>query len=538
VWLREQRKGDVRIVGVFAGLANFIVESDSEVQPDKPDSREQQMKNKNYYPKGSKFNPPFYQTTTMGCRLDLLANNADAATGRNEYTRAIYYGRPLFALMAKANNLDGNISKVLTRMLLLNETVDEWETNRNTSINLLATRVQLGQTTMAVTSDLVAKGYANLSGYLEESMTAQLAYLPDPVCARLAMCMMDEDFVCELPSKGKIVQGKDKKWWTEKLKEILSSGIVSPEKGDFGEVIGALYMLFCADMIRKRINDDNRLQGMTADNRNMAHSHQAYIQFSVSLDEWLYSLETGGKLRDASSSIMDKKAYKVSVGFIQVCRNSLRYYKESWKSLADQSFLKHVYESGTAFFVFQGCPLIDMVIPLHIETATGTKSEFVPMLVSIQGPLSVGPEKAEDICAAMKAKATAGGLKKALCLLIVFGSEGSERAPQTAPHATTEVSEELIRGIVTKSIFVPENDDFGLSGTFHAMTPIAKVHAEMFASHPFIMAHGGNQVDSDELDADKALRKMSLQVLVDKFNSLRKALTGPKSLWERIREQG
>ena len=75
-------------------------------------------------------------------------------------------------------------------------------------------------------------------------------------------------------------------------------------------------------------------------------------------------------------------ACKVSIGFIQVCRNSLHSFRVSSKSLAKQNFLEHVYGSGTAFYSYQGCPLIDLVIPLHAKT--DQKVVFVPMLVSIK----------------------------------------------------------------------------------------------------------------------------------------------------------
>lgn len=108
---------------------------------------------------------------------------------------------------------------------------------------------------------------------------------------------------------------------------------------------------------------------------------QAYIHFSVSLDEWLHILQSGGTLPSApvedGLSDGDRKeatcegannACTVSVGFIQVCRNSLRSYGDSWNSLGDPCFLKHVYESGTTCFVHPGCPLLDLFIPLRITT--------------------------------------------------------------------------------------------------------------------------------------------------------------------------
>jgi hypothetical protein len=165
VWLREERLNGPRVVAVFAGtnsrLNNFFVQSDSQLKRKAAPSRKHERDVGNYDPKGSRPNPPFFQTTTVGSCLALLHDDEDA--GLSEYARSVYYGRPLFAVMASAGEdiLNKNLPIVLSRMLLSSK---NWEDNRNAWINLLSTRVQMGQTTMAVTSDLVAKAYANLSG--------------------------------------------------------------------------------------------------------------------------------------------------------------------------------------------------------------------------------------------------------------------------------------------------------------------------------------------------------------------------------------
>jgi len=79
------------------------------------------------------------------------------------------------------------------------------------------------------------------------------------------------------------------------------------------------------------------------------------------------------------------EAGKVEFGAIQVCRNYLRAYGDSWSSLGSNGFLKHLYKSGVGFYVFEGCKTIDMVFPLR-----RTKSDsvtFLPMFVSVK-PLS------------------------------------------------------------------------------------------------------------------------------------------------------
>jgi hypothetical protein len=218
VWLREKR-GNQKIVAVFAGtnskITNFLLESDIQFEPDAEASRHLQKKLKTYHAKGSsQLYPPFYHTATMGsCRREPV-------TGLTEYDRATYYGRPLFAILANEGTLHQKISTVLSRMLIVPKERIDWYNELMAAINFLGTRVQMEDTSFAVISNLVAMAYANLSGCSEDCTTVKLAYLPDPVCARLAMCMMDEDFTHE-PSpewkkkiKGdeKTVKGKGKTW--------------------------------------------------------------------------------------------------------------------------------------------------------------------------------------------------------------------------------------------------------------------------------------------------------------------------------------
>ena len=146
VWLREKRHNDQRVVAVFAGsnsrLTNFLVESDGKLGRGADPSRVHPRPVGTYYPKGSRFNPPFFQTTTIGSCLASLPED----DGLTEYARSVYYGRPLFAVMASAKDdlLDKNLSMVLSRMLLSSIDGKKWEANRNACINLLSTRVQMG----------------------------------------------------------------------------------------------------------------------------------------------------------------------------------------------------------------------------------------------------------------------------------------------------------------------------------------------------------------------------------------------------------
>jgi hypothetical protein len=62
-------------------------------------------------------------------------------------------------------------------------------------LGVLATRVvQMSCTKLSVVSNLVSKGVRkNLMGDTADIATSrQYANMPHPICARLAMCMMDE----------------------------------------------------------------------------------------------------------------------------------------------------------------------------------------------------------------------------------------------------------------------------------------------------------------------------------------------------------
>jgi hypothetical protein len=198
---------------------------------------------------GSRLYSTFWQTTITGSCLHLL-KHVSRSSSSSEYDRAVCYGRPLFALMAKKGILENNIPHILHRMIR----VVNWENNRNAWINSLWTRLPMGTTTAeVVVSDLVAHSFANACGYDDDDEsegTRQLVYCTDPVCARLAMCMMDEDYHQWIP-KIATIKGMAKKWWATKLKEIYSSGIVNPdEEGDIVKVVVALYMLFCGDVLQ------------------------------------------------------------------------------------------------------------------------------------------------------------------------------------------------------------------------------------------------------------------------------------------------
>jgi hypothetical protein len=90
-------------------------------------------------------------------------------------------------------------------------------------------------------TELVSSGYACLVEFrqndgVQVSPVAGVTFMPDPVCATLAMRFMDEN--CILYGR---TQGKDEKFWVQQAERAFTSKLCLPHKGDdVGEVFAAL----------------------------------------------------------------------------------------------------------------------------------------------------------------------------------------------------------------------------------------------------------------------------------------------------------
>ena len=172
--------------------------------------------------------------------------------------------------------------------------------------SVLATRVQLGQPSLSLASQVVSQSYALLVRSTNDY--AQVVHIPDPVCARLAMCMMDADWSVKTEVDDVSVQGRDPKWWVEQMCSLFSQAQCRPEKGDVGEIFVAMYLLLSADILRKRHDG-------------------TYRTFSVNVIEWLQLLVNGGEEKepvvtqvelDGEETKGEKKVESLGVSFIQV----------------------------------------------------------------------------------------------------------------------------------------------------------------------------------------------------------------------------
>lgn len=135
--------------------------------------------------------------------------------------------------MSKKELLNGEAT-IIQRMLQLVESNDiDYASNDLAWLSVLGTRVQMGQTTFSVASKLVGYSYANLVAVSQggnDHSSTKIFFPPDPVCARLAMCLMDEKW-----SMPEIVKGKEKTWWVEKIKEVYSKKCVRLRRETLGK---------------------------------------------------------------------------------------------------------------------------------------------------------------------------------------------------------------------------------------------------------------------------------------------------------------
>ena len=199
-WLRFDRHNHVVAVftGTSSGLANFYRD------PPKSSTSRDGDDAKYGAGTGGRIRAPFAALHTIGLFAYRDIGTEKDATwngpNRSEYHQAIPYGRPLFALLQRNKPQEQEQeqeqehdlspkqeSAVLNRMLLSQR---DWRKSDRCLLSILGTRIQLGTTSMSVVSDLVKSGYANLTYYSQEASMALMSFPPDPVCARLAMCMM------------------------------------------------------------------------------------------------------------------------------------------------------------------------------------------------------------------------------------------------------------------------------------------------------------------------------------------------------------
>ena len=445
-WLRKERT-EHNIVGVFAGttmsLANYY--------PEPPQESNNSREARSTYNSGKRLYAPFFEITTTG--LVSITNGSEFYNKcSTEFDVAVQYGRPLFARM----HLKGELKKALNAILLRMKggTYKIELENVISCFSILAARLQMGQVSFDLASKQVASGYAHLTHFdPEQPAVADIAYLPDPVCAWLAMSQMIEN--CNPFSDW----SHPPSFWSEFAIKMYTSALCRPEKGDVGQVAAAFYMLACGDELRWE-------------------KSQNLLQLSVPLEKWIKRLQGNG---DDSSSVDSTE--EASVNFIQVCRNYLRY---SLKELQESGLLEHWYRGARASYAYASCPAYDLVIPVRYKH--NNDDCYCPMLVSVKNRRSYTSEQRQSAVSAMEKVFEDAGIKTGLCILLLIGLED--------PTQSTRPDINFSRGsISTLIIEVPANDRFGATKLAASSTRGGGETSEVMVSHSDVALGRGKRFE-------------------------------------------
>jgi hypothetical protein len=488
-WLRLKEK-KYKVVAVFAGTALQLSNAFEEKQQT---HYSRGLPSPHHEEKGIRLYDPFFELTTSG------AGKKDVPSGTTEFRKAIRYGRPLFHEMEKAGLFDERrtLEEIKERLQLCTLPIKQplsW-------LSVLSARVQMGQTTSAAVSAMVAHGYANLTHFksLQDvggDVIMQHCHFPDPVLARAAMEIMNED---------------RKKWSTHAM-ELFSVGLCTPAKGNIGEIAAALYMLFCGDELR-------------------AKNGRSLDKFSVSLHEWLEKM-------GAVAIISPKVKVNKSVNFIQFCQSYVRL--DAGEIARNEVFLEELYQSACGIYLYPGSEACDILAAVACRTKSGPKrlkrnesniegggdhdladSSYEALLVSVKNCKEVTNTQMGVALAAMVQQLVNAGLQRGVCLLILAGltndenllEEDAERvhdviikeAKMTSTQSTSRTTsvEDKEAHAVAKEMETPgarltqndccdiscfvvrvkNNDKYGVSNILQCATVPGGEHSEMFASH-------------------------------------------------------
>ena len=478
-WLRRPDH-KISVVCVFAGTNTSLANYYDEPMKQSTSSRDAGI----HYNEGNKLYPPFYEITTTGLVARTNGSQVGCINGNlSEFDVAVLYGRPLFARMHLKGELKCSLGQILLRMKggVRDRSNDAVSLQQDFAV--LATRLQLGQVPFDFASRLVASGYAHLTYFAPaRTAVAEIAYLPDPVCAWLAMTQMIEG--CDIIQNVggfEILSGQRPSVWSEKAIKIYSSALCRPEKGDVGEVAAAFYMLACGDKLRREQCQDLK-------------------KLSVPLEKWIATLQ--GKSGDDSLDIGSGKE-GASVNFIQVCRNYLRH---SLKDFQSSQLLKHWYLGARASYAYACCPAYDLLVP--IQYTTENEYHYCPMLVSVKNRLSYSVTERDASVDAMKNAFKNAGVQTGVCILLLIGLEAAQ------PTVDDQPCFEFAAGqISTVVIEVPNDDPFGATNLAWCSTSGGGEKSEVMASHAELAF--GPQIDFQRLLRSKTAKSAPSAVFLN-----------------------
>ena len=151
----------------------------------------------------------------------------------------------------------------------------------------------------------------------------------------------------------------------------------------------------------------------------------------------------------------------------------------SMKQLADTEYLRHLYQSGCAFYMYGSCPAIDIAASVRVN---GT---YYPLVVSVNTRRTVTKGEATTACNAMKVAFDLAEIKYGFCILLLIGLDD----PKTDYGVNLLQGSDLTSAnncIISKVIAVPTEDEFGISSFVTNTTVGGNGISEVYASHCFL----------------------------------------------------
>jgi len=499
-WLREQH-GDIHVVAVFAGttakLSNFFPRD----EPVGGTSRVSERAYKNYDHKKPTHEldktlfDPFFRLHTIGCLQQ------SSPTENTDFARAAMYGRPMFAYYEHKGELDEKKLADFAKRLVLSSS--EYSKSPEACYSVLGTRVQMGVThSYQLSEALISSGYACLVDFHSRHLApkahdARVAFMPDPVCAALAMLFMKEG------KKFADFTGRNPNFWAEKAADAFQSQLCLPQKGDAGEVFAALYMLFCGDVLR-------------FENRPAENAVMGIPPFAISLQEWVSLLRSGKR---KSLGFVSKDAPVKQISVIQFCRNHLRSPKSFW----NLDILKYLHTAGVGFYTFSMCPAIDLVASIRVG------EKYYPLLVSVKNWATSTIKDLEKWRKGLQNfvldNHTTGVDVVGLVILIGWETApdwGTAQEPVTVDQTWSFSLDDFPGKDVYLSVKVPADDEFGISKALKGLNATSMEASEVYASHSFLIPHTCE-------GAQEFLRKNAPKAAKDKVDETIKALRGAVS---------
>ena len=250
---------------------------------------------------------PFYSLTTISVARSHKMQD-EFVDDLKDIRKCVCNGRPLFAAMLRRQgsapaplltlfdkNIDGvsgsvvitnpTIYNILRRILLSPPSEEpDWTINDDSIASVLGTRVQLGLVNYDFINKATSKGYAMLVRYdtpkpagpdqMKAFGSVAIVFPPDPVCAALAMGMMQPGWALKKNAGEPQIRGKEPNFWVKNIARLFDQNFCLANRGDMGEVFAALYMLLCGDILRH--NEDPCMR-----------------VFEVGLKAWLRELKQG-----------------------------------------------------------------------------------------------------------------------------------------------------------------------------------------------------------------------------------------------------